>query len=211
MLRTLKTLLLLVLFVGAAIPAGALESAPVSSPRATVSMVSDTDAVAPGTPFRAGLHFQLAPGWHTYWQNPGDAGISAELELTLPPGSKAGPIVWPTPQRTAEGQLMTYAYTGDLLLPFTVTPGQDADGMTVQAHAQWLVCKDICVPEEGDFRLDLPVGHRRPIGAGAIVRGARQAGAASLAMAGSGGRRRNTGGAGSGAVGGNGGRCLVYP
>jgi DsbC/DsbD-like thiol-disulfide interchange protein/cytochrome c biogenesis protein CcdA len=158
MVRTLKSLLLLALLARPAIPAGALESAPVSSPRATVSLVSDTDAVTPGTPFRVGLHFRLAPGWHTYWQNPGDAGIPAELELTLPPGGKAGPIVWPTPQRMAEGQLMTYAYTGDLLLPLTVTPGQDAEGMAVQAHAQWLVCKDICVPEEGDFRIDLPAG-----------------------------------------------------
>src|ERR1700722_19647933 len=95
MLRTLKILLLLVLFASPAIPAGALESAPVSSPRATVSLVSDTDAVARGTPFRVGLHLQLAPGWHTYCQNPEDAGIPAELELTLPPGSEAGPIVWP--------------------------------------------------------------------------------------------------------------------
>jgi DsbC/DsbD-like thiol-disulfide interchange protein/cytochrome c biogenesis protein CcdA len=162
MLRTLKRILLIMLFVGSALPAGALESTSVSSPRATVSLVSDTDAVAPGAPFRIGLHFQLAPGWHTYWRNPGDAGVPAELELTLPPGAKADPIVWPTPQRLAEGQLTTYAYTGDLLLPLTVTPGQ-AEGVTaVQAHAQWLVCKDICVPEEGDFRLDLPAGTAAP-------------------------------------------------
>ena len=57
---------------------------------------------------------------------------------------------------------MTYAYTGDLLLPLTVTPGQDAGATAVQAHAQWLVCKDICVPEEGDFRLDLPAGIAAP-------------------------------------------------
>ena len=57
---------------------------------------------------------------------------------------------------------MTYAYTGDLLLPLTVTPGQDAEGMAVQAHARWLVCKDICVPEEGEFRLDLPAGTAAP-------------------------------------------------
>jgi DsbC/DsbD-like thiol-disulfide interchange protein/cytochrome c biogenesis protein CcdA len=158
MLRTLKIFLLIMLFVGPAIPADALESTTVSSPRATVSLVSDTDAVTPGTPFRIGLHFQIAPGWHTYWKNPGDAGVPAELDLTLPPGASAGPIVWPTPQRLAEGQLTTYAYTGDLLLPLTVTPGQGAAGTAVQAHAQWLVCKDICVPEEGDFRLDLPAG-----------------------------------------------------
>ncbi len=158
MLPTLKTVLVIALLVAPTLPAGALESTPVSSPRATVSLVSNTDSVAPGTPFRVGLHFRLAPGWHTYWQNPGDAGVPAEVALTLPPGSTSGAIVWPTPQRMAEGQLMTYAYTGDLLLPITVTPGADADGMAVQAHAQWLVCKDICVPEEGEFRLDLPAG-----------------------------------------------------
>jgi thiol:disulfide interchange protein DsbD len=162
MLRTLKTFLLTLLLVGPAIPAGALESTPVSSPRATVSLVSDTDAAAPGTPFRVGLHLRLAPGWHTYWKNPGDAGAPTELELALPQGANAGPIVWPTPQRMAEGSLMTYAYTGDLLLPVTVTPGQAAGATSVQAHAQWLVCKDICVPEEGDFRLDLPTGSAAP-------------------------------------------------
>ena len=32
----------------------------------------------------------------------------------------------------------------------------------IKAHAQWLVCKDICVPEEGDFSLNLPVGTPAP-------------------------------------------------
>jgi thiol:disulfide interchange protein len=50
--------------------------------------------------------------------------------------------------------VMTYAYTGEVLLPVTVT----ATTGRVRAHAQWLVCKDICVPEEGDFSLALPVG-----------------------------------------------------
>ena len=102
-------------------PAAALESAPVSSPRATASLVTDTDAVTAGTPFRVGLRLRLAPGWHTYWQNPGDAGVPAELTFDLPPGATASAIDWPTPRRVAEGPVMTYAYTGDVLLPVTVT------------------------------------------------------------------------------------------
>src|SRR3954454_8593748 len=122
MRRTPRVILLFLLFVWVALPAAALESAPVSSPRATVSLVSDTDTVASDRPFRIGLHFRLAPGWHTYWKNPGDAGAPPQLDLTLPPGSRADPIIWPTPQRVAEGPLMTYAYTGDLLLAANVTP-----------------------------------------------------------------------------------------
>ena len=149
MLRLLPLALLFGLI--AAGPAAALESAPATSSRDTATLVSDTDAVAPGTPFRVGLHLHLAPGWHTYWRNPGDAGVAPELNLVLPPGATSGPIAWPTPSRVAEGPVMTYAYTGDLLLPVTVTPAgqaeaaqevrQDSDvqagGDVVQGYQMW--------------------------------------------------------------------------
>jgi thiol:disulfide interchange protein/DsbC/DsbD-like thiol-disulfide interchange protein len=160
MLRLVTFALMLVVL--AASPARALESAPAATSRDTVTLVTDTDAAAPGTPFRVGLHFRLAPGWHTYWRNPGDAGVAPEFSLTLPPGARSGPIAWPTPSRVAEGPVMTYAYTSDLLLPVTVTPGAHAGPIPIQAHARWLVCKEICVPEEADFRLDLPAGTPAP-------------------------------------------------
>ena len=56
---------------------------------------------------------------------------------------------------------MTYAYTGEVLLPVTITPSAASGGTVVKAHANWLVCRDICVPEEGDFQLDLPAGAGR--------------------------------------------------
>ena len=62
-----------------------------------------------------GLRLRIAPGWHTYWQNPGDAGAPPELTLALPEGVSAGPIQWPVPRRLPEGPLMTYGYTGDFL------------------------------------------------------------------------------------------------
>lgn len=160
-------MLRLLLFVLAALsslamPALAAESAPAVSARATVSLVSDTDAVSPGTPFRIGLRLRLAPGWHTYWQNPGDAGIPPSLDLTLPAGAKAGPIAWPAPRRVAEGSLMTYSYTGDVLLPLTVTPAGGDGATPITAEARWLVCKEICVPEQAQFRLSLPGGTAAP-------------------------------------------------
>lgn len=158
----LPLLLVALLAGGAPGCARAAESAPVSSTRATVSLISDADRVAPGTPFHVGLLLKLAPGWHTYWHNPGDAGAAPVLHLTLPPGATTGPIEWPAPRRVREGPLTTYAYTGTVLLAITVTPPAGAPaagtGFPVVAHAQWLVCKDICVPEQGIFRLDLPVG-----------------------------------------------------
>ncbi|MDR3533795.1 MAG: protein-disulfide reductase DsbD family protein [Rhodopila sp.] len=151
----MKRLLLAVVMVMAAVPAYALESAPVSSKRAVATLVTDTDAMQPGTPFRLGLRLRMADGWHTYWKNPGDAGVPPELTVE---GVTQSAIDWPTPRRVAEGPVMTYAYTNEVLLPVTVTATSGA----IKAHAQWLVCKDICVPEEGDFSLALPVGTPGP-------------------------------------------------
>ncbi|MBV9247887.1 MAG: thioredoxin family protein [Acetobacteraceae bacterium] len=139
--------------------AAALQSAELRSARATVSLITDTDEVSDGGEFRAGLHIRLAPGWHTYWRNPGEAGVAPELTLDLPAGAKAGPIEWPAPQRIAEGSVMTYAYTGEVLLPVKVTGGHAG---LIQAHASWLVCKQICVPEEGDFQVTLSKGVPAP-------------------------------------------------
>ena len=157
-LLPLTRLLALLLLLLGLHPARALESAPVTSPRAVATLVSDTDAVQGGTPFRIALRLKLANGWHTYWRNPGDAGVAPEVTLDLPPGAHQSGIDWPTPRRVPEGPLMTYAYTGEVLLPITVTPPKGADPLTVTAHATWLVCKDVCIPEEGTFRLDLPSG-----------------------------------------------------
>jgi len=156
---TIRLLLLAVLLLGFGAPALAAESAVVRSPRAVASLISDSDAVRPGATVQVGLRLLLAPGWHTYWKNPGDAGVAPEIELLLPAGATAGPIRWPVPERVPEGPIMTYGYSGEVVLPVAVTFGETVG--PVEARASWLVCEKICVPEEGVFRLDLPVGPAR--------------------------------------------------
>ena len=145
------------LLAGWASAADALESNQATSTRATASLISDIDTVAPGKPFHIGLRLRLAPGWHTYWQNPGDAGVPPALDLTLPDGARAGPIDWPAPQRIAEGatdDLRLYRRSAAAGYVTPTGPG----GTLIKAHAEWLVCRDICVPEEADFQLNLPAG-----------------------------------------------------
>ncbi|UFN47544.1 thioredoxin family protein [Roseomonas sp. OT10] len=155
----LRLILLWAGLIGAA-PALALESLPVESPRARVTLVSEAAAVAPGQPVRLLLRQVLAPGWHTYWSNPGDAGAPPELALTLPPGASVTPLAFPAPQRIPFGPLVNFGYEGEVAFPLTLTPPADlpAGGvLTVEASGTWLTCADVCIPEEGSFRLDLPV------------------------------------------------------
>ncbi len=142
-----------------ALPALAAESPPVASPRATATLITDTDHIAPGQPFRAALRLRMAPGWHTYWKNPGDAGVAPTLTLKLPDGATASDIAWPAPAQQPEGPLMTWGYSGEVTLPITITA---PSALTLQATATWLVCNNICVPEDGTFRLTLPAGTPAP-------------------------------------------------
>ena len=80
-------------------------------------LLADTTAVVPGQPFTAGLFLKMAPGWHTYWQFPGDAGIPTELKWDLAPGWKTGPIQWPIPLKLSEpGDIQIYGYHDEVLL-----------------------------------------------------------------------------------------------
>ncbi len=143
--------------------ARANESTPVVTPHVQVTLASDVDAVDPGKPFHLGLHFKLTKGWHIYWVNPGAAGEPPELDLTLPQGAKASAIAWPAPLRVREGPVMTYSYLNEVLLPVTVANTQRTlSAFPVTAKASWLVCANICVPEQATLHLDLPAGKATP-------------------------------------------------
>jgi thiol:disulfide interchange protein DsbD len=116
------------------------------------------EGLAPGKPAWLGLVIEHAPHWHTYWKNPGDSGLPTTLAWTLPEGAIAGEIAWPTPTRLPVGPLVNYGYEGKLLLPvpLTVAPGFSGDALAVRLSAQWLVCKDVCIPQQGEFALRVP-------------------------------------------------------
>ena len=119
----------------------------------TAKLVAETATVVPGQPFTAGLLLKMVPGWHTYWQYPGDAGIPTEMKWHLPEGWKAGPIQWPIPLKLNEpGDIQIYGYHDEVLLMVQLTPPPKIAEKSVQlaADADWLVCEKICIPGSGE-------------------------------------------------------------
>ncbi|WP_306391102.1 protein-disulfide reductase DsbD family protein [Telluria beijingensis] len=130
------------------------------SPRATVSLVSEYAAVTPGQELRIGLRQRLAPHWHTYWKNPGDAGSPPSITFNSPQGATVGDIAWPGPDRFIIGPVASYGYENEIVFPMTLKVPQDArpgSELVLEAKADWVVCEKECIPEEGTFRLVLPV------------------------------------------------------
>ncbi|WP_423460946.1 protein-disulfide reductase DsbD family protein [Ottowia sp. VDI28] len=116
-----------------------------------------------GQPVWLGLQLTHAPEWHTYWKNSGDSGLPTELEWELPPGVMAGDIAWPLPKKIPIGDLANYGYEGTVLLPvpLTITPEYKppvlANALDVKLKASWLVCRQECIPQEGEFALQIPL------------------------------------------------------
>src|SRR6185295_16552029 len=136
------------------------QAAPVRTPNVEAELVPATTSAAPGAPVTVALRLKMREGWHTYWQNPGDSGLPTTLEWKLPAGISAGRIEWPAPHALPAGPLVNYGYDGEVLHLVQLTPQQTLATGTpavLRARADWLVCKEVCIPEGADLELALPV------------------------------------------------------
>ena len=119
------------------------------------------ETVAPGEATTLALDMTLAEGWHTYWKNAGDSGQPVEITWKAPDGITIGETQWPAPHRQPFEPMMNYGYSdrSTLLMPVTV-PADWPEGKAVEMTADvfWLVCREVCIPEQGTATVTLDTG-----------------------------------------------------
>ncbi|MFZ5609777.1 MAG: protein-disulfide reductase DsbD family protein [Pseudomonadota bacterium] len=138
-----------------------LSPIPQAQRHTTVELFAESATVAPGKPFTLALKMTPEPGWHTYWSNPGDAGLPTTIAWEMPEGFAAGAIQYPTPDIVPFSGLVNYGYgeTNTLLVEITPPPRLPEGPVTLTAKAYWLACDDeMCVPEEDVLSLTLMPG-----------------------------------------------------
>src|SRR6266403_4752552 len=157
-MRTVKLWLLGLLLAPPA--AFSLSGNVVATDNVKAHLVSEVSAIAPGQSFWVALEFTIRDGWHTYWRNPGDSGQATTLKWQLPPGFTAGDIAWATPHRFEIPPLVNYGYARHAVHLVNITAPDDLKTgapIALSAKASWLVCSDVCIPEDADLQLKLPV------------------------------------------------------
>ncbi|MGB1088583.1 MAG: protein-disulfide reductase DsbD domain-containing protein [Alphaproteobacteria bacterium] len=90
------------------------------------------------TPY--GLEFRLAPGWHTYWALPGDAGLPPRIEAD---GVEVA-AQFPKPIAFDEGGMVAFGYGDSAVLPLQLP--LVVDGRPNKITVDYGVCADICIP-----------------------------------------------------------------
>lgn len=83
-------------------------------------------------------------GWHTYWKNPGDAGIASTFKFS----KDTQAYEWPVPKKYIEaGDILTIGYSGVQHFFFNDIPG------AFDLKVGMLICKDVCIPGEAKLML----------------------------------------------------------
>lgn len=129
------------------------------SKNVTARLVVEPSAIAPGVPFTVAVNLLHAPGWHTYFKEPGDSGLPTKIRWKVPDGFSAGEIQWPVPKRIELPPLVNFGYEGDAALLVTITPPADlsVSQVTLGADVSWLECKEECVPGKAELSVVVPV------------------------------------------------------
>ena len=131
-------------------------------PRVEARLLALPDDTGARGDFRIGVLFDLDPGWHLYWRDPGESGLATRLDWSVP-GAGLEPIAWPAPSafRESEGLFTTYGYEGRVLLATRAIFGIGAPRERVaKVRAELLVCEVECIPASFalESRLDGAVG-----------------------------------------------------
>jgi DsbC/DsbD-like thiol-disulfide interchange protein len=163
--RHTRTMTLLAIALLMLVPGTALLANPVQMSHVQAELGSTVATIQPGASFWVVLHLRMEDGWHTYWRNPGDAGLPTAIRWVLPAGFTAGDMVWPYPQRLPVGPLMNYGYEGEVALLTQITAPADLPPeqfVTLQANTTWVACAELCMPGAATLDLHLPVSTEAP-------------------------------------------------
>jgi suppressor for copper-sensitivity B len=137
-------------------------SAAARTEQSAVRLLSATAAVGTATELRAGLEFDLQPGWKTYWRSPGDAGFPVSVDWSGSTNVAAANLSWPAPHRFSLFGLDTFGYEERVVFPVEIRPSVVGEPVLLDAKVNYLVCQEICIPYDAQLRLKLPSGTATP-------------------------------------------------
>ena len=156
MIRRLLALVLAATFIGGSLTG--MESQEFSDP-VQVSLFAREDGVQAGRPFLVAIELKMEDHWHSYWKNPGDAGLPTEIEWTLPEGFTVGQVQWPCPKRFANDMGVGFGYENDTYVIAEIIPPKTiaSDNVNLDVLVNWMACYDACVPGQSSASASLPV------------------------------------------------------
>lgn len=103
----------------------------------------------------AAIQVDMAPGWKTYWREPGAGGIPPLFDWSRSRNLDQIGYFWPAPTVYDAYGTRTIGYEGRLILPVLMKPRDKTRPINAALTMDYGVCHDICVPVRGSGATDL--------------------------------------------------------
>ncbi|MDJ0993301.1 MAG: protein-disulfide reductase DsbD family protein [Dinoroseobacter sp.] len=130
-----------------------------NGPTTTMRLITAENGIAPNTRYvSAGLHIELEEGWKAYWRSPGEVGLPPEIDWTGSENLENVEMLWPAPTRFRAFGIENFGYEKEVTIPLKITLSNPDAPLDLNASVFLLVCEDICIPEEAELSLSLPLG-----------------------------------------------------
>jgi DsbC/DsbD-like thiol-disulfide interchange protein len=156
--RLIRTVAIAGAVTAAAVAAYAADSSPwARNEHAAIRLIAGSNQKGAGK-LRAGIELQLAPGWHTYWRYPGDAGVPPQFDFSGSQNLASATVSYPAPRLLADEAGNSLGYDGDVIFPVLVTPADAAKPVILRVAVDYAICEKLCVPAKGSADLILTAG-----------------------------------------------------
>ena len=132
-----------------------------ASEKATkVKLLISHETAKSGSTIMAGIEMTMDEGWHTYWSNPGTAGIPTSVKWELPDWVTAGEIQWPVPEKFQSLGSTGYGYKNTIVLivPLFVSENAPLGQVELSAKVSWLECEIQCNPRNQEVSANFVIG-----------------------------------------------------
>lgn len=93
-----------------------------------------------------GVEILLEPGWHTYWRNPGEAGVPPVFDFSASENVAEIKVLYPAPQRYEDGVSVSLVYWDEVVFPLVIEPVAPDRPVTLRLDMMFGVCAEVCIP-----------------------------------------------------------------
>lgn len=129
------------------------------APSVRVTLIPDVVTLRPGAAFHLAAHIEIPKGWHIGWINPGQSGLPTTLTWQLPAALQAVHTTWSYPELADSAGIVSHVYADEAVVVTTMRIDSITAPGTVKLAAElhWGICREICIPQDRQVPLSLPV------------------------------------------------------
>lgn len=115
-----------------------------------VALAPEMDGTIPAI-----LDIRLNEGWKTYWLDPGESGIAPQISFSPDSNVTFSGLRFPAPKRFDDGVVRYTGFDQPVAFPISLNGGPQS---SLKASVFLGICKDICIPVQGELTVDLKAG-----------------------------------------------------